>query len=160
MLHKIKRNSTFLVFFLAVFLLNFFASLITKGNLEPWYSSLAKPTMNPPNWVFGPVWTFLYIIIAWVGAYLWNAPKSRLKTKAMVLWFIQIGLNFAWSFIFFGGHQLFWAFVDLVGIVMVTLILTIYLRKMDRYAFYGFCLYLAWLIYAAILNGILIWMNM
>ena len=159
MLHKFKKNSTFLAFFLAVFLSSFFASLITKGNLDPWYSSLSKPQISPPNWVFGPIWTFLFIIIAWVGAFLWNRAKNKTKDKLVILWFIQMALNFGWSFIFFGAHQLFWSLVDLAALILVVGVLTYYLRKIDRYAFAGFCLYLAWLIYAGILNGMLVWMN-
>lgn len=159
MLHKIKRNSTFLIFFLSVFLLSFLASLVTKGNLEPWYSQLTKPGFSPPNWVFAPVWTFLYIIIAWVGAYLWNRSKDKLKDKLVLLWFSQMILNFAWSFIFFGAHELFWSLVDLSAMIIVVAILTCYLKKIDTYAFWGFVLYLVWLIYAGILNGMLAWIN-
>lgn len=159
MFHKIKRNSTFLVFFLVVFLLSFLGSMITKGNLEPWYSSLVKPGFSPPNWVFAPVWTFLYIVIAWVGATLWNKSKHPMKDKLVWLWLIQMVLNFAWSFIFFGAHELFWAFVDVTAMVIVVAVLTYYLKKIDIYACAGFFLYLLWLVYAGVLNGMLVWLN-
>lgn len=98
-----KKASVFLIFLLAVFMLNFLGALVTKANLMPWYRTLAKPDFNPPSWVFGPVWTFLYIVIAWVGAFIWLLPKSFKRTKLLSLWLGQMFLNFIWSFLFLEG---------------------------------------------------------
>lgn len=156
---KLEKQLIALVFFIGVFGLSFIASWVTKQGLDPWYTSILKPSFNPPSFVFGPVWTFLYIIIAWVGSYLWMMPKSQIRTQALVLWFIQMGLNFIWSFIFFGMHQIGVAFFELALLILVVFSLIIYLRKIHKVAFYGFILYLIWLVYALVLNYFIFKLN-
>lgn len=147
-----KTGYIYLIFLIGVFSLNFLGAFVTKSNLMPWYQHLIKPNFNPPSWVFGPVWTFLYIVIAWVGAYAWLLPKSFIKTKLLSLWFGQMFLNFIWSFLFFGWHQILLAAVDLSCLIVVVGLLTASLYKVNTLGFYGFCLYLAWISYAGVLN--------
>jgi benzodiazapine receptor len=154
-----KKELVFLVFLLGVFGLNFLGALITKANLDPWYQSLIKPSFNPPSWVFGPVWTFLYIIIAWVGALVWLMPTSSHRGKLLNLWLAQMLLNFLWSFIFFGFHQMLLAALELTCLIGVVAVLTTKLYKVSKIAFSGFFLYLAWIIYAGILNWTLYGLN-
>ncbi len=154
-----SRELVFLVFLIGVFGLNFLGAFVTKSNLAPWYQDLIKPEFNPPSWVFGPVWTFLYIIIAWVGACLWLLPSSIKRGKLLSLWFSQMALNFCWSFLFFGFHQILLAALELTILIVVVAWLTACLYKTTRLGFYGFCLYLMWILYAGVLNWMLYRLN-
>ncbi len=154
-----RKAPVFLAFLIGIFGLNFLGAFITKANLDPWYQNLIKPAFNPPSWVFGPVWTILYIIIALVGALVWLKPKSTYRDRLVYLWFAQMLLNFSWSFIFFGFHQILLAAIELTFLIGVVTVLTIYLYKVSRIACIGFSLYLAWIVYAGLLNWTLYALN-
>lgn len=156
---KLQTTSVYLFFLLGVFGLNLAGAAITKINLMPWYQQLIKPGFNPPDWVFGPVWTLLYIIIAWVGAFIWQMPKSSKKHQLLTLWFIQMGLNFMWSFLFFGFHYILLAALELSLLIVVVGVLTQRLYQVFRLGCYGFTLYLAWIVYAGVLNWMLYLLN-
>ncbi len=153
------QASVFFIFLVGVFFLQFFGAMVTKNNLNCWYSHLIKPSFNPPSWVFGPVWTFLYIVIAYVGGLLWSLPTSKLRSNLLVLWFAQMILNFLWSFIFFGAHLMLLAAIELTGLIAIVAILTFQLSKISKTACLGFSLYLLWIIYAGVLNWTLWLLN-
>lgn len=114
-----------------------------------WYDALEKPFFNPPSWVFGPVWTALYVLIAIAGWRIWMIePASR----AMRAWFAQMLVNWAWSPVFFLGELLWGALAVIV--VMLALIVTfiVLARKIDRIAAWLFVPYLAWVSFATLLN--------
>src|SRR5690606_19345956 len=111
--------------------------------------ALEKPFFNPPSWVFGPVWTALYVLIAIAGWRIWMIePASR----AMRAWFAQMLVNWAWSPVFFLGELLWGALAVIV--VMLALIVTfiVLARKIDRIAAWLFVPYLAWVSFATLLN--------
>ena len=118
---------------------------------DTWYAALAKPSFNPPNWVFGPVWTILYVLIAIAGWRTWQRlPRTA---TAMSLWALQMALNFAWSPAFFGLHR-----VDLaLGIVVLMLAaiagFILAAARVDRVAALLFAPYLLWVSFATALNG-------
>jgi benzodiazapine receptor len=114
-----------------------------------WYESLNKPPFNPPNWLFGPVWTALYVLIGIAGARIFLlAPKSG----AMLAWVVQMALNFAWSPVWF-GLQLIWpAFAVILGILAAILVFIVLARPIDRPASWLFVPYLAWVGFATLLN--------
>ncbi len=88
--------------------------IATYPNLSPWFASLTKPSFNPPNWVFAPVWTTLYALMAFA---LWRILRSRassLRTTAVSLFFIQLALNAAWSWMFFWAHSPLLGLVNIV----------------------------------------------
>lgn len=115
-----------------------------------WYDTLNKPFFNPPSWVFGPVWSVLYILIAIAGWRIWcKAPKSA----AMKLWLAQMILNWIWSPAFFGAQA-----PKLAFIIIIAMVLTIYLFinrnwNSDRTSAYLFIPYAAWVTFATLLNG-------
>ncbi len=117
-----------------------------------WYATLNKPSFNPPAWVFGPVWTVLYVMIAVAGWRIWRvAPKS----VAMLLWFVQLALNAAWSPTFFGAQQIGLA---LVVIVAMWLAIGATIRAawpIDKSAALLLVPYWAWVSFATVLNAAL-----
>jgi benzodiazapine receptor len=120
---------------------------------DAWYAALAKPSFNPPNWLFGPVWTTLYAMIAVAGWRVWI--RDRTGPWAMAWWILQLGLNFAWSPLFFGAHR-----IDLALVVIVLLLASIVgfiaqTWKADRVAALLFLPYAAWVSFASLLNAAL-----
>ncbi|MBW3099058.1 tryptophan-rich sensory protein [Pseudohoeflea sp. DP4N28-3] len=114
----------------------------------PWYQQLEKPAFNPPAWVFGPVWTFLYVLIGIAGARVW-ARDLRSPSR---LWLAQMGLNFLWSPLFFSAHR-----PDLALLIIVLLLIAIVLFvgatwRRDRASALLFLPYLAWIAFATALN--------
>jgi tryptophan-rich sensory protein len=121
-----------------------------------WYAALEKPAFNPPGWLFGPVWSALYILIAIAGWRTWNRGYRGL---AMQLWFAQLGVNFIWTPVFFGAGMLgFAAIVIAVLIVLVSLYIRLTWHR-DRISALLMTPYLAWISFAAILNISIWWMN-
>jgi tryptophan-rich sensory protein len=80
-------------------------NLATIPNLAPWYAGLIKPALNPPNWVFGPVWTTLYVLMAYAAFRVLRTPPSPARRSALLAFFVQLGLNATWSFAFFAAHS-------------------------------------------------------
>jgi benzodiazapine receptor len=112
----------------------------------PWYSSLEKPWFTPPGWVFGPVWTVLYLLIGWVGARKWLSGGHR------ALWALQMALNFAWSPVFFGLQRPRAALAIIVGL-LVTIALFIFGEwRRDPLSARLFLPYAAWVSLATCLN--------
>ena len=85
-------------------------SAYTIKSIPTWYKGLIKPSFNPPSWLFGPVWTLLYTLMAISGYLLWQNPNSKLP---VILFFVQLMLNAIWTPLFFGAKKLGWAFVEL-----------------------------------------------
>lgn len=121
-----------------------------------WYARLAKPSFNPPNWIFAPVWTLLYIMVAVAG---WRTWQHSPRSAAMAVWFIQLALNFVWSPTFFGAHRIGAAQVIVVAL-LTTIIAFIMMRwPRDRAAALLFMPYAAWVAFATLLNGALWYLN-
>ena len=115
-----------------------------------WYAGLARPSFNPPNWIFAPVWTLLYILIAVAGWRTWQvAPRSG----AMVIWFIQLMLNFIWSPVFFGAHRIGAAVVIITALLAMIIAFIAMRWRRDRIAALLFAPYAAWVAFATLLNG-------
>ncbi|MEQ1953851.1 TspO/MBR family protein [Mesorhizobium sp. CN2-181] len=122
----------------------------------PWYDTLQKPAFNPPPWVFGPVWTVLYILIAIAGWRIWRVERDGILTK---LWFAQLVVNFAWSPIFFSLHSIGLALpVILVLLVLIASFVVMAWRR-DPIAAWLFIPYLAWVAFATLLNASLFALN-
>lgn len=121
-----------------------------------WYQSLEKPFFNPPSWLFGPVWTTLYVMIGVAGARIWQrAPKSA----AMQLWFAQMALNLMWSPAFFGLQNPELALVVIAGMLLTIIAFMVKARPIDRLSTLLFVPYLAWVSFASVLNLSIAWLN-
>ena len=147
--------------FLGLILLVTFAasgigSFVTSSFKEPWYSEIILPSFNPPSWVFGPVWTTLYIFMS-VAA--WSAWEKTSDKKILKIYFIHLFFNSIWSVIFFGFHQIFIALIDL-GIILIFIIwlMRIY-YQVNKISFLLMIPYLLWSSYALMLNGTIFYLN-
>jgi tryptophan-rich sensory protein len=144
-------------FALILFLLLVVGGGLTIGYLTPpgdWYAHLAKPPFNPPNWLFAPVWTALYVLIAITG---WRVWQREVTGWPRWLWRAQLALNFLWSPVFFAAHQigLALAVILLLLTIILTFIATCWWR--DRFAAWLFAPYAVWVAFASMLNAS-IWM--
>ena len=114
-----------------------------------WYRALEKPVFNPPNWLFGPVWTAIYILIAVAG---WRIYCRAPKSQAMTMWFAQLALNWAWSPVFFGLEAIWPAFIVIVALWISIVAFIIRAKEIDGVATILFMPYLAWVSFALVLN--------
>lgn len=121
-----------------------------------WYDALDKPPFNPPNWVFGPVWTLLYILIAVAGWRMWLKAADSVAMKA---WIAQLVLNWIWSPVFFSLQLLWPAFLIIIAMFATILAFIVTARRHDSVASWLMTPYLAWVGFAAVLNGSVAWLN-
>ncbi|MBN8841522.1 MAG: tryptophan-rich sensory protein [Sphingomonadales bacterium] len=129
----------------------------TYPNLASWYAGLAKPSFNPPNWIFGPVWTSLYILMAYAVWRILKAPGSTGERRtALTLFFLQLALNALWSWLFFALHSPLAGLLDIVPQFLLILATIGWFRRLDPLA--GLCLIplAAWVAFASVLN-VAIW---
>ncbi len=150
-----RQVAVYAAFLLACLVVAVTGGIANSYGLGSWYPSLIKPSFNPPNWVFGPVWTILYVMIAVAGARLVLSP-ARDKEPALALYAAQLALNAAWSWVFFYG-QAKGAAVAVIVALWFAILGTIALGwTKDRLASLLLIPYLAWVSFAAVLN-IAIW---
>lgn len=153
-----------LIFFLlAVASVQIAGGLATFDAVREWYPTLAKPFWTPPSWVFGPVWTALYAMIAVAGWRLWRqlqgTIKERLSAPAMQWYGAQLGLNLAWSVLFFGMRMPGAAMVDIAMLLGVIFMLMRQAYLLDRISFWLLTPYFLWVAYASTLNMGIWWLN-
>jgi translocator protein len=135
------------------------AGIVTSGNIKSWYQTLVKPSFNPPNYLFGPVWTTLYTLMGISFFMILQSPKSRIRTQAIYIFCIQWFLNFCWSFLFFEFHQLEIAFIEII-LMWVSIFYMIYLFKMVKpTAAYLQIPYICWVSFASVLNASIMMLN-
>lgn len=121
-----------------------------------WYAGLAKPSFNPPNWLFAPVWTILYILIAIVGWRTWRREPAGIDMK---LWFAQMVLNFAWSPVFFAAQAPAAAIIIIVLLLGAIGIFIARTLKSDPPSAWMFLPYFAWVSFATLLNAAILRLN-
>lgn len=129
------------------------SGFFTVTGVTSWYQTINKPSWNPPSWLFGPVWTTLYIIMGIALYIVWKSPvNDKLKKTAITLFAIQLVLNFFWSFIFFDQHQPGWALVEII-MMWVFILLTIFsFARVSKTAAWLLVPYISWVSFATILN--------
>lgn len=133
------------------------AGFFTASSVNSWYTTLEKPPITPPNWVFAPVWTLLYALMGVALAFIWAAPPNSIGRVWALRWFwIQLALNFAWSAVFFGWRApgLGYAVICLLWLAIAALLWTA--SKTARPTLWLLLPYFLWVTYASALNfGIL-----
>jgi len=131
--------------------------LATYPNLAPWYAGLVKPSFNPPNWVFAPVWTTLYVLMAFAVWRILRLPEaSAARRLALILFFVQLALNAAWSWMFFGVHNLLLGAINIVPQLLVIVATVVAFHRLDRIAAWCLVPLVVWVAFASVLN-IAIW---
>lgn len=150
---KISHIIKLIISILLPFSVGAIAGMFTSQAVPVWYASLNKPFFSPPNWVFGPVWTSLYILLGISFFLIWKKEASKERDLAIMVFLFQMLLNFAWSFLFF--------YFKLIGVALIEIILLwtsiaamFYLfYKIKPFAAYLNIPYLLWVSFATILNA-------
>ena len=125
----------------------------TAPEIPTWYHTLTKPSFNPPNWLFGPVWTTLYLLMAIAAWRVMGAPPSSLRTAALTLFGVQLALNLSWSWIFFNRHALWAGFADSLLMWLAIGATTLVFARSSPLAAGLMAPYWAWVSFATLLNG-------
>jgi translocator protein len=134
-------------------LVGFSSSFFTVTEIGSWYQTIQKPSWNPPNWIFGPVWTTLYVLMGISFFLIWRSEKAgKIKRIAVILFTIQLVLNFFWSFIFFNQHQIGIAFAEITALWLMILFTILAFARISKPAAWLLVPYISWVSFAAILN--------
>lgn len=132
---------------------------LTQKNSRSWYRTLRKPSFNPPDWIFGPVWTGLYALMAGSAYRVWKTPPSPERSRALGWWGAQLAANAAWTPLFFGAKRPAWALVDLALLLGGIGAYVNAARKVDRPAAWMMAPYAAWSGFASLLNEEIVRLN-
>ncbi|MEZ5410417.1 MAG: TspO/MBR family protein [Acidimicrobiales bacterium] len=129
-----------------------------QRSIDTWYARLRKPSFNPPNWVFGPVWTVLYLLMGVAAWLVWRSNGGRRRTS-MILFGLQLVLNAIWSPLFFGARRPAWALGEMGGLWVAVALTAARFWSVDKRAGGLFVPYLAWVSFAAALNAEIVRLN-
>jgi len=132
------------------------AGIFTSNAIPEWYATLNRPSFNPPSYLFGPVWTALYILMGISMFLIWNTPKTALRKKALTVFGIQLFFNFWWSILFFSFHTILLSVIDILLMWFFIIYMITLFKKIKPIAAYLQIPYLFWVTFATVLN-ISIW---
>ncbi len=139
--------------------LGYIAGQYTSEAIPGWFESLNKPSFNPPGWIFGPVWTLLYILMGLSFFHIWIKPRIKERTVAKIIYIVQLLLNFAWSFLFFYYHDIALALIDIIVLDIVVVIMLLKFYQLKPTAAYLNIPYLLWILFATALNAAFYFLN-
>ena len=148
---------SFVLFFIVTFSASFIGGLVTFTFKEPWYSELTKSNFNPPDWIFAPVWTTLYLMMTLAIWFFWHSKNREMNT--IYIYFIHIVFNTTWSVVFFGFHNIFLALVNLIILILLIVILILRFGRVNKVSSYLMIPYLLWSSFALFLNYSLLVLN-
>jgi benzodiazapine receptor len=135
------------------------AGIFTAEAVPGWYKTLNQPPFNPPNWVFGPVWTTLYILMGISLFLIWKQRASRKRNQAIFIFFLQLAFNFGWSFIFFYFNLIGFALIEIILLWISIVLMLVLFYKVKPLAAYINIPYLLWVSFATILNASYYYLN-
>ena len=135
------------------------AGIFTAEAIPGWYASLNQPSFNPPNWVFGPVWTTLYVILGISLFLIWKLPSGKERNQAILIFMMQLLLNFGWSFFFFYFKMIGLALIDIVALWIMIIVMLYQFYKLKPVAAYINIPYLLWVTFATVLNVAYFFLN-
>ena len=148
---------SFTLFALITYSASAIGSMATISFKEPWYSLLIKPSYNPPDWIFAPVWTTLYLMMTIAIWIFWHSKGKNMDT--VYIYFIHLIINTTWSVVFFVFHEIFFALIILIILIFLIIILILRFRVVNMISYYLMIPYLLWCCYALILNMSLLILN-
>lgn len=156
-----SRDLSLLAFFvIGCLLVGGISGFFTTGEVDTWYPSLVKPDWNPPSWLFGPVWTILYVLMGVAAFLIYREGLEKKEVKiALGIFSVQLGLNFLWSILFFNYKNLFASFVEIVVLWVAILATIISFYRISRPAALIMIPYLLWVSFATILNYTILVLN-
>ena len=148
---------TFILFFFITYSASLIGGLATINFKEPWYSQLIKPSFNPPDWIFAPVWTTLYLMMTVAIWFFWHSKNRDMNT--VYIYFTHLIFNTTWSIIFFVFHNIFLALIILIILIVLIIILIVRFKRVNLLSTYLMIPYLLWCCFALILNVNLLILN-
>lgn len=139
----------------------YISGIATQSGVKTWFPTLVKPSFNPPDWIFAPVWSFLYIIMGIAAGRVWGRIDFERETvrKALTFFVIQLALNALWSVLFFGLKNPLLALIEIFLLLLMIYETYAQFRKIDKIAGLLFIPYIAWVSFATVLNASLWWLN-
>ncbi len=135
------------------------SGIATASSVNTWFVTLNKPIFNPPNYLFAPVWTCLYILMGISIFLILQTPKTPFRKKAVTIFCAQLFLNFCWSFLFFKFQLLGIAFIEIIFIWLSIITMIYIFQKINKTAAYLQIPYLLWVSFASVLNASIWWLN-
>ena len=148
---------SFIIFAIITYSASFIGSIATISYKEPWYSTLNKSVLTPPDWIFAPVWTTLYLMMTLAIWFFWNSKKRDMNT--IYIYFIHILFNTTWSVVFFVLHNIILALIVLIILIALIINLILRFKRVNMLSVYLMIPYLLWCCYALILNSTLFYLN-
>ena len=133
--------------------------MVTASSVGTWYQTLNKASFNPPDWVFSPIWVLLYFMMAVAGWRIWTKNSAGAGRYALLLFSVQLALNLGWSVLFFGYQQVGIALLEMFVLIFTVTLTTLQFWAIDRNAGILLLPYGLWLLFAAVLNGFIFFMN-
>ena len=157
-MNKITRILAVVVTCLAV---GYFSGIVTRSAVTTWFPTLVKPSFNPPSWVFAPVWSMLYVVMGVAAGLVWDRIEAEREVvkKALIFFAIQLALNALWSYLFFGLQNPMLAGLEIILLWLMIFETYIQFAKINKISGYLLLPYLAWVSFAAVLNGSIWWLN-
>ena len=152
-----NRFVSFIIFFIITYSASFIGGMVTINFKEPWYSQLVKSNFNPPDWIFAPVWTSLYLMMTLAIWFFWHSKKKDINT--IYIYFIHILFNTTWSIVFFAFHNILLALINLMILIFLIIILILRFKRVNFVSAYLMIPYLLWSCYALFLNLNLLILN-
>lgn len=135
------------------------SGIATSSGINEWFKTLNKPFFNPPDFVFGPVWTILYLLMGISLFLILQTQKNELRKKALIIFAVQLSLNFLWSFLFFKFQLIGIAFIEIIMIWLSILAMILIFNRINKTAARLQIPYLLWVSFASVLNGAIWWLN-
>ena len=158
-MNKLKETGVFIAFLALPLLIGVTASAATASGVATWFPTLEKPFFNPPNWIFGPVWTVLYLLMGVSSYMVCRAPRSGSRQLGLDVYGVTLLLNFAWSFLFFYFQMPGVAFVEIILLWFWIIVMIVFFYRTRPLAGLLQLPYLAWVTFASVLNGAIWWLN-
>ena len=134
-------------------------SVFTISQINGWYAGLVKPSFNPPNWIFAPIWTALFILMGIALYLVWTGKKEISKKKAVQIFAVQLVLNVLWSLVFFGLHSPVMGFLIIVPLWIAIFLTIKEFYKISKVASYLLVPYILWVSFASVLNAFIWFLN-
>lgn len=156
---KIVYFGKLLISIVLPLLIGAIAGIFTAQAIPEWYATLNQPSFNPPGWIFGPVWTILYIVMGFSLFLIWKLEPGKERNQAMLIYFVQLLFNFGWSFFFFYFQMIGVALVEIIVLWLTIVLMLTRFYKLKPLAAYLNIPYLLWVTFATVLNAAYFFLN-
>ena len=157
-MHRVLKIVVMVITCVAV---GYLSGEVTRESVTTWYPTIQKPSFNPPNWLFAPVWGVLYVLMGVAAGLVWAKIDDQKETvkKGLTFFTVQLGLNALWSYLFFGLHNPLLALIEIALLWLMIYETFLQFNKVNKTAGYLFIPYLLWVSFAMVLNASIWWLN-